>query len=140
LEHIEDEHGALANARRILDASRGRLILLVPAHPALYGPLDEKLGHFRRYTRRALKDALTRAGFRIESMQWLNMLGMPGWWLNARVLRRDRLPSFQMAAYNVLSRVILPIENWIGPPVGLSLVAVATPDDRPTAPSGPEAE
>jgi glycosyltransferase involved in cell wall biosynthesis len=140
LEHIEDEHGALANARRILDASRGRLILLVPAHPALYGPLDEKLGHFRRYTRRALKDALTRAGFRIESMQWLNMLGMPGWWLNARVLRRDRLPSFQMAAYNVLSRVILPIESWIGPPVGLSLVAVATPDDRPTAPSGPEAE
>jgi hypothetical protein len=55
------------------------------------------------------------------------MLGMPGWWLNARVLKRDRLPAFQMAAYNLLSRVALPIESWIGPPIGLSLVAVATP-------------
>ena len=75
-----------------------------------------------------------RAGFRIGSLQWLNMFGMPGWWLNARVLKRDRLPSFQMAAYNVLSRVVLPIESWIGPPVGLSLVAVATPYDHERAP------
>jgi glycosyltransferase involved in cell wall biosynthesis len=127
LEHIEDEHGALVNARRILDAAQGRLILLVPAHPALYGPIDEKLGHYRRYTRKTLRAALERAGFRIDSLQWLNMLGILGWWLNARVLKRDRLPAFQMAAYNVLSRVVLPIESWIGPPVGLSLVAVATP-------------
>jgi SAM-dependent methyltransferase len=69
LEHIEDEHGALVNARRILEASRGRLILLVPAHPALYGPIDEKLGHFRRYTRKTLLAALARAGFRVESVQ-----------------------------------------------------------------------
>jgi hypothetical protein len=34
-----------------------------------------------------------------------------------------------MAAYNLLSRVALPIESWIGPPIGLSLVAVATPSD-----------
>ena len=77
--------------------------------------------------------ALARSGFRIESLQWLNMFGIPGWWLNARVLKRDRLPAFQMAVYNVLSRVVLPIESWIGPPVGLSLVAVATPQDHARA-------
>ena len=70
-----------------------------------------------------------QAGFRIESMRWLNMFGIPGWWFNARILRRDRLPAFQLAVYNVLSRVVLPIENWIGPPVGLSLVAIAKPED-----------
>ena len=127
LEHIEDEQGALANARRILAPSGGRLILLVPAHPALYGPIDTKLGHCRRYTRRALGAALERSGFRVEHMQWFNMLGLPGWWLNARVLKRDRLPAFQLAAYNVVSRAILPLESVIGPPVGLSLIAVATP-------------
>ena len=131
LEHIDDENGALVNARRILEASQGRLILLVPAHPTLYGPIDERLGHHRRYTRKTLRAALTRAGFRIESLQWLNMLGIPGWWLNARVLKRDRLPAFQMAAYNLLSRIALPIESWIGPPVGLSLVAIATPGRDP---------
>ena len=130
LEHIEDDHGALVNARRILAPTGGRLLLLVPAHPALYGPLDEKLGHFRRYTTATLNKALADAGFRVESLQWLNMLGMPGWWFNARILRRDRLPAFQMTAYNTMSRVILPIESWIGPPVGLSLIAIATPDDR----------
>jgi hypothetical protein len=130
LEHIEDEHGALVNARRILEASRGRLLLLVPAHPALYGPLDERLGHHRRYTEGTLSAALAKAGFRIESVQWLNMLGIPGWWFNTRVLKRDRLPAFQMAAYNLLSRMILPVERWIGPPVGLSLIAIATPGDN----------
>jgi len=129
LEHIEDEHGALVNARQILKSSGGRLLLLVPAHPALYGPLDEKLGHHRRYTKKTLRAALIKAGFRIESMRWLNMFGIPGWWFNARILRRDRLPAFQLAVYNVLSRVVLPIENWIGPPVGLSLVAIAKPED-----------
>ena len=114
--------------RRILEKSGGRLLLLVPAHPALYGPLDEKLGHYRRYTSKTMRAALTKAGFRLESLQWLNMLGMPGWWFNARILKRDRLPAFQLAAYNVLSRAILPIEGLIGPPVGLSLIAIATPE------------
>ena len=127
LEHIEDEQGALANARRILEPTRGRLILLVPAHPGLYGPIDAKLGHCRRYTRRALTEALERSGFRVEHVQWFNMLGLPGWWLNARVLKRERLPAFQLAAYNLLSRAILPLESAIGPPVGLSLIAVARP-------------
>jgi len=107
---------------------------LVPAHPALHGPIGETLGHYRRCTRKTLRAALARAGFRIESLQWLNMFGIPGWWLNARVLKRDRLPAFQMAAYNLLSRVVLPIESWIGPPVGLSLVAVATPEEHDRAP------
>jgi len=130
LEHIEDEHGALVNARRILAPTNGRLILLVPAHPMLFGPLDEKLGHYRRYTKKTMRAALEKAGFRIDSLQWLNMLGMPGWWLNARILKRDRLPSFQLAAYNVVSRIVLPMERWIGPPTGLSLIAVASPQAR----------
>jgi len=127
LEHIEDEHGALVNARRILGASGGHLCLLVPAHPSLYGPLDEKLGHYRRYTTKTLTAALTKAGFRIEKLHWLNMLGVPGWWFNARIAKRDRLPSFQLGIYNLLSRIALPIERLIGPPVGLSLIAVAVP-------------
>jgi glycosyltransferase involved in cell wall biosynthesis len=129
LEHIDDAHTALLNARRILAPSNGRLLLLVPAHPALFGPLDERLGHFRRYTRKSLRTALKAAGFRIESLLWLNMLGIPGWWFNARILRRDRLPAFQMAAYNFMSRFALPVESVLGPPVGLSLIAVATPDN-----------
>lgn len=127
LEHIEEEAEALENARRILEPSGGRLCLLVPAHPSLFSPLDVKLGHRRRYTRRGLIASLQRAGFQVESLRWFNLLGLPGWWLNGKVLRRDRLPPVQLAVYNVLSRVALPAERLAGPPVGLSLVAIATP-------------
>jgi len=127
LEHIAEEDAALDNARRILEASGGRLCLLVPAHPSLFSPLDVKLGHQRRYTKRSLTEALTRAGFRVEKMSWFNMLGLPGWWLNGKLLRRDRLPPFQLAVYNAVSRVVLPAERVIGPPLGLSLIAIATP-------------
>jgi glycosyltransferase involved in cell wall biosynthesis len=132
LEHIEDDHAALVNARRILEASGGRLCLLVPAHPSLFGPFDVKIGHHRRYTNKGLTAALTKAGFRIEKMRWFNMLGLPGWWLNIRLGGRDRLPSFQLGVYNALSRFTLPIERLIGPPVGLSLIAIASPSNTPT--------
>ena len=127
LEHIAEEQQALENARRILEPQRGRLCLLVPAHPSLFSPLDVKLGHQRRYTKRSLAEALRRAGFSVESVSWFNLLGLPGWWLNGKVLRRDRLPPFQLAVYDALSRVALPAERLIGPPLGLSLIAIATP-------------
>jgi SAM-dependent methyltransferase len=127
LEHIADEQGALANARRILAPSSGWLVLLVPAHPSLFSPLDEQLGHQRRYTKASLRQALETAGFRVEAMRWFNLLGLPGWWLNGKVLRRERLPAFQLGAYNVLSRFVLPVEQLLGPPLGLSLIAVASP-------------
>jgi glycosyltransferase involved in cell wall biosynthesis len=127
LEHIAEEQEALENARRILEPQRGRLCLLVPAHPSLFSPLDVKLGHQRRYTKRSLAEALRQAGFSVESLSWFNMLGLPGWWLNGKVLRRDRLPPFQLAVYDTLSRVALPAERLIGPPLGLSLIAIATP-------------
>ena len=127
LEHIEEQQLALENARRILEPRSGKLCLLVPAHPSLFSPLDVKLGHRRRYTKRSLTSALEEAGFRVDSVSWFNMLGMPGWWLNGKVLRRDRLPPFQLTVYNALSRVALPAERLVGPPVGLSLIAIATP-------------
>ncbi len=133
LEHIEDDAGALANARQILAPSGGRLVLLVPAHPGLYGPLDRKVGHLRRYTRAGLERALRAAGFRVETLRWFNASGMPGWWLNSRLLGRDRLPAIQVSAFDVISRIALPLERWIGPPTGLSLFAVATPDVRDSA-------
>jgi hypothetical protein len=125
LEHIEDDHRALVNARALLEPAGGRLILLVPAHARLFSPLDEKMGHFRRYGRADLSASLERAGFEVESVRWFNMLGMLGWWLNGRVLRRDRLPTRQLALYNLLSRYWLAAEKRSRLPVGLSLLAVA---------------
>jgi 2-polyprenyl-3-methyl-5-hydroxy-6-metoxy-1,4-benzoquinol methylase len=62
LEHIEDDSLALANMRDLLTPG-GRLILLVPAMKALYGSLDIKLGHYRRYEKDELVNKLRATGF-----------------------------------------------------------------------------
>ncbi|HET6277763.1 MAG TPA: class I SAM-dependent methyltransferase, partial [Candidatus Polarisedimenticolia bacterium] len=51
LEHVDDDISALEAMRRLL-APAGRLVLLVPALPAIYGTMDRALGHHRRYTRK----------------------------------------------------------------------------------------
>ena len=53
IEHIEDDHGFLAE---IADAMRpgAQLVVTVPALPQLWSPWDEELGHHRRYTKQTL--------------------------------------------------------------------------------------
>jgi SAM-dependent methyltransferase len=65
LEHVEDDRGALEEIARVL-RPRGVLALSVPANPKLYSRSDVWAGHVRRYTRPALIDACTSAGFVVE--------------------------------------------------------------------------
>lgn len=61
LEHLADDAQALAAWTRWLRPG-GRLLLSVPAHPRRYGPADEYVGHYRRYSREGLEALLLRAG------------------------------------------------------------------------------
>ena len=65
LEHIEDDGRVLQECHKAL-MEQGRLILTVPACPALWGSFDEFSHHQRRYTRRSLRDKLAQTGFAIE--------------------------------------------------------------------------
>jgi SAM-dependent methyltransferase len=65
LEHVQDDRAALAQIARVLRPG-GVLALSVPANPKLYGRSDVWAGHVRRYTRPALLDACTSAGFTVE--------------------------------------------------------------------------
>ena len=60
LEHIEDDGDALRRWAERIDAD-GRMLLSVPAHQHRYGPADELVGHYRRYSRRDLEAVLRRA-------------------------------------------------------------------------------
>jgi len=126
LEHIEDQAAALANARALLAPSDGRLVVLVPAHEALFSPLDEALGHHRRYSWEGLRGLLASGGFAIEHQQWFNGLGYMGWRM-ARARGERRLPPGQLALYNLLAPRAFEIERRLSHPVGLSMIAVARP-------------
>jgi SAM-dependent methyltransferase len=124
LEHIEEDAASLADFASVLEPG-GRLVLLVPAMPALYGSLDVHLNHFRRYDRAPLGELVTRAGFDVQTLRYLNRPGVFGWWLNSRVLKRRVLPRGQLAAFRWI-QPLLRLEENSDPSFGMSLLVLAT--------------
>jgi SAM-dependent methyltransferase len=126
LEHLEDDLQTLKKLRAMLHAPDGRLLLVVPAVPAAYGSMDAALGHYRRYSRGRLRSLLLQAGFSIRSLRYSNLIGLLGWTVNARVLRRVQQSNGQI---KIFDRLIVPwssqLERIIPPPIGMTLVAAA---------------
>lgn len=125
LEHIEDEQTLLRSLRSTL-RDGGRLILKVPAHPFLYSSMDQAIGHHRRYTRESLRSALTSAGFLPDVIKPVNSLGVVGWWLNGKVLRRKTPPAVQIGTFDRIAPVVQAIETTLRLPIGLSYLALAS--------------
>ena len=126
VEHIEDHLGALRTMHEML-VPGGRVIILVPALPSIYGTLDTELQHFRRYTRATLAAVIADAGFRLEHLSWFNRVGVFGWWLNARVRKVPRIPLAQLRMFDAIVP-LLTAERFVPLPFGQSLVAVGRRD------------
>lgn len=124
LEHIEDDAAAIRNFRAVLPDG-GRLLILVPALPPLFGAMDEAVGHFRRYTKETLSEVISRNGFALEKLEWMNLAGIPGWFFNGRVLRRRAVPPLQLRLYDQIAPLLAEAESRFPIPVGMSLFAVA---------------
>ena len=122
LEHVADDRGSLAQIRAML-APGGRLVLLVPALPALYGTIDQALGHHRRYTRAAITSKFEGTGFRVAHIEYFNLAGVPGWWLAGRVFRRSMIPAGSLKLYDALVP-LFKLERLLPWRVGQSLIAI----------------
>jgi len=123
LEHIADSERALRNFGTALSPD-GRLLLLVPQGPFLYSVVDQAVGHVRRYTRDELRKELKNAGFKIERLMDFNRVGVPGWLFNAKLLKRNSIPRFQLKLYDSLVWLWRRIDRFL-PWSGLSLIVVA---------------
>ena len=123
LEKIEDDSGALRHFSDLLEPG-GKLLLMVPAHKTLFGPMDKALGRLRRYRRAELAAKLAATGMEIETPRFYNAVGVFGWFINSTILRRKILPSLQLRLFNLFSR-LFRAERVLAPPFGLTLMAVA---------------
>ncbi|MGF1529144.1 MAG: methyltransferase domain-containing protein [Candidatus Competibacterales bacterium] len=142
LEHIQDDRGALAALGARLKP-RGHLVLTVPAHQWLYGRHDRWLCHFRRYGHRQLAEVLEANGFGVRRLHYFNCLLFPVVlvvrWLDRDRHRRSWGTATPPAWLNGLLYQLFRLErHWLrrrGFPVGVSLVAVASPlSERRTTP------
>ncbi len=131
LEHVADDAGAVRRMASLLEPG-GRLVLLVPQHPALYGRYDRELGHHRRYRRDDLRRLVEAAGLRVVRARSFNFAAMLGWWWNGVVLRRRAMSRWQIKLFDLLVPLMSRIERRIPLP-GLSLLMVA---ERPVMTPG----
>jgi SAM-dependent methyltransferase len=124
LEHIEHHEKALEAFYSML-APKGRLLLQVPAHQALYSQLDSNIYHYRRYSKHDLGSLLEKRGFRIVKLYYTNMAGAVGWFVTGKILRRQILPESGLSVFNVIAPILQKVETIVDLPFGLSVMAVA---------------
>jgi SAM-dependent methyltransferase len=124
LEHIEDDRAAIAGMASVLMPG-GVIVLLLPAFPSLFGPIDKNLGHHRRYTRRSMSRLAAAAGLRVRKAHYMNVCGFFGWWANSHIFRREAQSEGQIEFFD---RYVVPIlsrfESVVPPPFGQSLFVV----------------
>jgi SAM-dependent methyltransferase len=123
LEHIPDDRSSLCATHDLLTPG-GYLLLLVPAHPTLYGEVDRRIGHVRRYNRGPLEELLRTSGFEPETVRYVNPVGALGWLITFRLLRRKRWPRRQLKIFNALAPALRLLDH-ASLPFGLSVWAVA---------------
>ncbi len=124
LEHIMDDIGTLKIFSEILTPG-GKTVMLVPALPKLYGPIDEMLMHKRRYTLTELIEKMKYAGFRIEDAHYMNAPAVFGWYLN-KLFKKKKQSLTQVRLYDLFVPIFKEIEDLIKPKIGLSVFAVGT--------------
>jgi len=75
LEHIDQDVETLKGIHSELLDDGGVLIIFVPAFQFLYSPVDKKLGHFRRYSKRELISKVSESNFGIVRCEYVDSLG-----------------------------------------------------------------
>jgi len=126
IEHVKDD-AALVRRLAALLRPGGKLVVCVPACPFAYGSLDRALGHHRRYTRRSLRALLEGAGLRPAPPAYMNGLGLVGWTVHGRLLRRRQLSPRQVQLFERLVP-LLALEDRVRLPLGLGLHTAAVKD------------
>ena len=125
LEHIQDDRAVLVELKKHLSPA-GRIVVLVPAGQWAFGPTDVRLGHYRRYTHRLVRQLVPGLGMELEKIRCYNFVGIWGWWWNAKFARRKNQSCGQIRFFDhwivpALSR----LEKFLPPPVGQTLLFVA---------------
>lgn len=104
-EHIRDDQRAIEQIYQKL-AAGGVLLLYVPAFHCLWSALDDKVCHYRRYTKKTLR-TLVQSKFSIQKLQYADSLGFIAA-LIFRLLRRD--------SASLTANTIAWYDKWIFPP------------------------
>jgi hypothetical protein len=125
LEHIPDDVGALRAARALVRPG-GTVVIFVPAFEFAMSRFDRSVGHVRRYTVRSLTRALQEAGLEVAEARYVNLPGLPAWFVGMRLFR---MTPGEGALLTLWDKYVIPLARRLEarrrPPFGQSVFAVA---------------
>ncbi len=124
LEHFEDDAAFVRKVAARL-ASGGRAIVKVPAQSALYGPMDEASGHWRRYDEAPLRALFESQGYETLALRPMNPAGAWGY-RRKREQRTNYSGSISPGKLKVINALMpaLALLDHLPGLKGLSLVGV----------------
>jgi 2-polyprenyl-3-methyl-5-hydroxy-6-metoxy-1,4-benzoquinol methylase len=127
LEHIERDAEEIKVAAEELRPG-GALLIFGPALEWMYSELDYAAGHYRRYSVHGLSELVQKEGLSIESVRYMDILGVVPYALVYKVLRRTEISGSTMWAYD---KLVVPISRLIQgalrrPPLGKNILLIAT--------------
>jgi SAM-dependent methyltransferase len=73
-EHIGEDASAVTQLWKKLRPG-GVVLIYVPAFNCLWSSLDDQVKHYRRYTKRSLRQLVEQAGFSVEELRYADALG-----------------------------------------------------------------
>jgi SAM-dependent methyltransferase len=135
IEHTPQDGLALAELLRVCRPG-GFMLVTVPAYPALWSRHDEANHHYRRYSRRSLREAVVGAGWGVGRISSFNSLLLAPAAAVRLVQRHRGTPNGYTNDLDVgpawlntaLEQPLRAEASWLGRggtlPVGLSLIAV----------------
>ena len=102
------------------------MIIFVPAFEFAMSRFDRKVGHVRRYTVASMRSALTEAGLEIVEARYVNLPGLPAWFVGMRLLKMSPSGGPLLSLWDKLA--IPAARKWESkhrPPFGQSVFAIA---------------
>jgi 2-polyprenyl-3-methyl-5-hydroxy-6-metoxy-1,4-benzoquinol methylase len=133
LEHLENPAGVLESLRGALKPN-GKLVVLVPNVPGIFGTLDRSLGHKRRYSPAAARQLLEAEGFQVERVHSFNKVALLPWLAYSKLLGSGRISKPILKIFDKSVWFWRRLDKLMPWP-GLSLIVVARIPGDPQAPS-----
>jgi SAM-dependent methyltransferase len=129
VEYLTEPAAVLHGLRGTLKP-QGVVVVLAPQGPALFGSLDQRLGHKRRYRADDLRDLLQAAGFVVEDVRQFNRAGAPPWWAYSKVTGSTRINKLVLKIFDKTVWLWRRIDGILPWPA-LSLIIVARNTGQP---------
>lgn len=127
LEHVENDIDEIQKSKGLLKVN-GYVCAYSPAIMFLYSNFDNKLGHYRRYTKKDKLKLFDSTNMKVKLIKYSDVIGFFLWILKFKILKANGEGSFPKQV-KFFDKFLLPVnivvEKLINLPFGKNILVVA---------------